>query len=328
MVDALGRGDNGAGPVSLYEGADIEELQEIVSGRLSPHRLTILGRQLLPGRLQVFHAGAVGLYDLAYGAPVRLQVGDLPDYYCQLPQAGSGAMVVNGVALSSTLSVGGPGDGVLTELDHRAVQGAFAMSRQIVEEVLAVRLGDVPQKPLRFHQHVLDQANPAVRSWLELARSFRAFVVSPLGRSSDLGIRHFERLLVDTLLDVQPHSWSGSADRGTPLLPSALRRATEFCAEHAGDAVSVSDIAQAARVGVRTLREAFRTHLDTTPLAYLRRVRLDRAHQDLKAIADGSASGTVTEVACRWGFTHLGRFSADYRGAYGRSPSDTVRGRR
>ncbi|MCG5434751.1 hypothetical protein PSH25_000383 [Micromonospora sp. PSH25] len=27
----------------------------------------------------------------------------------------------------------------------------------------------------------------------------------------------------------------------------------------------------------------------------------------------------------RWGFTHLGRFSTDYRAAYGRSPSHTLR---
>ncbi|GLW73642.1 transcriptional regulator [Kitasatospora phosalacinea] len=327
VVEAVGCGDGTAGPLSLYEGADIEELHEVVSSRLSPHRLTILGKQVLPGRLQVFHAGSVGLYDLGFGAPVRLRVGDLPDFYCQLPQVGSVAVVVNGAALSSPLCAGGPGDSVLTEQDHLAVNSALAMSRQLVEEVLAVRLGDVPHKPLRFDQHVLDPADPAVQSWLALVQSFRQFVLSPLSRSSELGVRHFERLLVDTLLGAQPHSWSNSADRAAALLPSALRRATEFCDERAGDAVSVCDIAQAARVSVRTLREAFRTHLDTTPLAYLRRVRLDHAHHDLKAIADGSARGTVTEVACRWGFTHLGRFSAEYRAAYGCSPSETTRSR-
>ncbi|MEV7239556.1 AraC family transcriptional regulator [Streptomyces sp. NPDC051020] len=329
-ITTLDHGDGKVDPVSIYEGADIEELRQIVGQRLSPHRLTILGAQRLPGRFRAFHEGPVGLYDLAYGAPVRLLAQDLTDFYnVILPQAGGGAVVVNGTALSSPLSVAGPGDVVSMEWDHRAVNAALAMSRETVDEVLAVRLGDIPQTSLRFREHLLDQANPAVQSWLALARAFRQFILSPLAHRSDLGVRHFERLLVDTLLDAQAHSWSSAvADRGSTMLPSALRRATAYCAEHVDEAVSVSDIAQAARISVRTLREGFRTHLDTTPLAYLRRVRLDRAHHELTAIAEGQATGSVTDVACRWGFTHLGRFSAEYRRTYGRLPSDTSRGRR
>ncbi|MEU8538777.1 AraC family transcriptional regulator [Streptomyces sp. NPDC048717] len=338
MSDAPAHGAGTGGPVPIYEGGDIEELCRIVGGRLSPHRLTVLGEQRLPGRFRAFHEGPVGLYDLAYGTPVRLLVRELPDFYnVILPQAGGGTVTVNGTALASPLSVAGPGDVVSMQWDPRAVNGALALSRRLVDDVLTVRLGDVPTRPLRFHRHQLDPADPAVRSWLALVHAFRLFVASPLAHHSDLGVRHFERLLADTLLDVQPHSWSGAAagvsagaqagGGATAMLPSALRRAMTYCAEHADEAVSVSDIARAARVGVRTLREGFRTHLDTTPLAYLRRVRLDRVHHELTAIAEGRATGSVTEVACRWGFTHLGRFSAEYRRAYGRLPSDTSRGR-
>ncbi|MFI2612983.1 AraC family transcriptional regulator [Kitasatospora sp. NPDC018619] len=314
------------GPVSLYEGNSIEELRHVVGGRLAPHRLTVLGEQRLPGRFRSFHEGPVALYDLGYGAPVRLRTGELPDFYnVILPYAGGGRVVANGTELPAVLSVAGPGDRVTMEWDAEALNGALAMSRQAVDQALAVRLGDVPQEPLRFAP-VLDPADPAVRTWLELADAFRSFAVSALGLRSRLAVQHFERLLVDGLLDAQPHSLGrrAAADHGGTLLPSALRRAADYCAEHADEALSVADIAQAARVSLRTLREGFRRHLGTTPLAYLRRVRLDHAHHDLLAIADGRARGTVTEVACRWGFTHLGRFSAEYRRAYGRSPSQTL----
>ncbi|MFG2914197.1 AraC family transcriptional regulator [Kitasatospora sp. NPDC048298] len=313
------------GPVSLYEGNSIEELRHVVGEHLAPHRLTVLGEQRLPGRFRSFHEGPVALYDLGYGAPVCLRTGELPDFYnVILPYAGGGRVVANGTELASARSVAGPGDRVTMEWDAAALNGALAMSRQTVEQALAVRLGDLPQERLRFAP-VLDPADPAVRSWLELAGAFREFAVSALGRQSRLGLQHFEKLLVEGLLDAQPHSLGReTADRGCALLPSALRRAADYCAEHADEALSVADIAQAARVSLRTLREGFRRHLDTTPLAYLRRVRLDRAHHDLLAIADGRATGTVTEVACRWGFTHLGRFSADYRRVYGHSPSQTL----
>ena len=70
---------------------------------------------------------------------------------------------------------------------------------------------------------------------------------------------------------------------------------------------------------------AFRRHRDTTPLAYRKRVRMERAHCDLPA-ADPLAGDTVAPIAARWGFTQAGAFSVDYRRVYGCSPSHTLRG--
>ena len=73
----------------------------------------------------------------------------------------------------------------------------------------------------------------------------------------------------------------------------------------------------------RAVQLAFRRHLDTTPLAYLRRVRLHHAHQGL-AQASPRNGTTVTAIAYRWGFTSPSRFAAAYRAVYGVSPSDTL----
>jgi transcriptional regulator GlxA family with amidase domain len=138
-------------------------------------------------------------------------------------------------------------------------------------------------------------------------------------------LAQFEQILVHSLAELhsQDHSAAPPA-HARPELSSAVRRAMAYCEEHAAELVSVADMATAARVSPRTLQDRFRTDLGTTPAAHLRRVRLDRAHQDLLRISDGSASGTVTDVAARWGFTHLGRFAAYYREAYGQVPSRTA----
>ncbi|MGA5816706.1 AraC family transcriptional regulator [Kitasatospora sp. NPDC094028] len=316
------------GPVCLYEGDDIEELREVMGRHLTPHRLTVVGEQRSTSRFRVFHQGRVAFYDHTFGVPVRMRTEELPDFYKAIfPYAGNGRVVANGTALPSPLSIAGPGDRVLMEWDHGTYNGSLAISRRHVDQAVAARLDDTLREPVRF-RHPLDDDDPVVRSWLGLVRQFREFTVSPLARRSELAVRHFEQLLIDGLLDAQPHSWSRPvAEHGRAVLPSALRRATDYCEEHAGEAVSVADIARAARVGLRGLREGFRHHLGTTPLAHLRRVRLDRAHHDLLAIADGRATGTVTDVALRWGFAHLGRFSAEYRRAYGHPPSETLRPR-
>ena len=105
---------------------------------------------------------------------------------------------------------------------------------------------------------------------------------------------------------------------------ATLRRAIAYIDDHAHEPITVADIAAAAHVTVRTLQYAFRRHLDTTPLGYVRQVRLSHAHRDL--LAAGPDDTSVVAVAARWGFPHPGRFASLYRDMYGISPSHTLRG--
>ncbi|HJT92805.1 MAG TPA: helix-turn-helix transcriptional regulator [Mycobacterium sp.] len=105
--------------------------------------------------------------------------------------------------------------------------------------------------------------------------------------------------------------------------PPLLRRAVTFIHDNAQRNIGLGDIAAAVGVTPRSVQYMFRRHLGTTPLEYLRRLRLDRAHRDLQA-AD-PAVDTVTAIAGRWGFSHPGRFSIAYRQAFGTKPSRTLR---
>jgi transcriptional regulator GlxA family with amidase domain len=85
----------------------------------------------------------------------------------------------------------------------------------------------------------------------------------------------------------------------------------------------VAELAGKVSVSARSLQQGFRRSLHTTPMAYLRLVRLEKVRDDLSLSAP--ASVTVTEIATRWGFVHLGRFAAAYRAAFGEPPSETLR---
>jgi transcriptional regulator GlxA family with amidase domain len=58
-------------------------------------------------------------------------------------------------------------------------------------------------------------------------------------------------------------------------------------------------------------------------MRYLREVRLNRVHAELLSADPGSVS--VSQVAARWGFLYLGRFTAAYREKFGQRPSETLR---
>ncbi|WP_460359141.1 helix-turn-helix domain-containing protein [Mycobacterium sp. ZZG] len=54
-------------------------------------------------------------------------------------------------------------------------------------------------------------------------------------------------------------------------------------------------------------------------------VRRQLHHVRAELIAHSPPSVTVTMVAGRWGFLHLGRFAIQYRQLFGESPSQTLR---
>ncbi|GAA0978408.1 helix-turn-helix transcriptional regulator [Streptomyces rhizosphaericus] len=105
--------------------------------------------------------------------------------------------------------------------------------------------------------------------------------------------------------------------------PDTLQRALSHIDDHAAEPLTVADIAAAAHVSIRALQYAFRRHLDTTPMAYVRRVRLAHAHHDLATAAPETA--TVADIATRWGFFHPARFAALYRETYRATPGATLR---
>jgi AraC-like DNA-binding protein len=108
-----------------------------------------------------------------------------------------------------------------------------------------------------------------------------------------------------------------------PRSPRTVKRALDAIHAEPWRPYTIAELADVAGVGVRVLQDAFRKHVGLSPLAYLRRVRLDEVHAELSRADPWQVS--VSEVAYRWGFTHLGRFAGAYRARYGVSPSRTLR---
>ena len=131
------------------------------------------------------------------------------------------------------------------------------------------------------------------------------------------------RSLVAMLVESFPNPAVVHTEDGGRSRPPTLRRAIRYIEDRAGDDIGLADIAAASGLGARGLQLAFRRHEDLTPLEYLRRVRLDRAHRDLQASTP--AESTVAGIADRWRFLHKGNFSALYLRTYGCSPSITLR---
>jgi AraC-like DNA-binding protein len=104
-------------------------------------------------------------------------------------------------------------------------------------------------------------------------------------------------------------------------LPAGLVRALGWLRAHLSEPIQLELLAQISGVRPRTLESQFRLFLGTTPLGWVRRMRLARARQEL--LRAGRES-TITDIALSIGFTQLGRFAAEYRKAFGELPSNTL----
>ncbi|BFU44762.1 AraC family transcriptional regulator [Krasilnikovia sp. MM14-A1004] len=162
----------------------------------------------------------------------------------------------------------------------------------------------------------------AARRWLRVA----AYVADSLRATPEVMAEPLlagttTRLLAATLLTTFPNTWITEAhprDR-TDATPRALSRAVAFIDGNADRDITAVDIARAARISVRAVALAFFRHLATTPMAHLRRVRLACARDQLLAAEPGDGS-TMPGIAARWGYADIGRFTTDYRHAYGQPP--------
>lgn len=90
---------------------------------------------------------------------------------------------------------------------------------------------------------------------------------------------------------------------------------------------TIAEVCRRVGVSERALQYAFHAYIGLSPLVYLKICRLNRVRAALARPA--AASTTVTEVAVRHGFLHLGGFARDFRLHFGETPSAVLQqGRR
>jgi transcriptional regulator GlxA family with amidase domain len=136
--------------------------------------------------------------------------------------------------------------------------------------------------------------------------------------------QHLEALLVDGLLLAHRHNYSeafANAEGRTPR--GAIAKAVELIEDRPSSPWTSVSLAREVHVSVRSLQHGFARDLAMPPMHYLRRTRLKRVHETLRQAH--AAETTVGLVASQFGFVHLGRFAAAYRGHYGERPSVTLR---
>ena len=99
-----------------------------------------------------------------------------------------------------------------------------------------------------------------------------------------------------------------------------IRQAMEFIEENATRSLTVESIARKVAMSPSHFAHRFRDVASTSPIQYLRHVRLERARELL--LTDGCAAA---EVATRVGYVSASHFSRDFKRHFGLAPASYAR---
>lgn len=119
-----------------------------------------------------------------------------------------------------------------------------------------------------------------------------------------------------------------AADGARPTAEANLHRIVrleQWVDAHLGDELSLDQLCSVIGVSRRSLQKSLLLLRGQTPIEFVMSRRLTAARDRLESRASPTL---VATVALDCGFRHLGRFAANYRSAFGESPSETARATR
>lgn len=313
--------------------AELSEYRASVNDAYYPARMEMLGSET---RLSNPRLSAVRLHHLTvgvvrFGADVLIDPGDLGAYHVNIPVSGTVVAQCgtrSTVATPANAAVFSPNMHTILPMWHAdATQICIKIERAVLEGELSVILGRPVDTRVDFDLG-FDMTSTEGRQWLSTLQLLLSTLTTSAGKSPAMTVQltYIERSLIAGLIAHQRNSMSDAIDRASGVVhPRVIKRVVDAIDEAPGAQYTLPDLAAISGVGVRRLQKLFDHHLDMSPSEYLRGVRLDRAHADLLS---GTEDLSVSEVAFRWGFNHLGRFAQHYQHKFGETPSQTLRSRR
>jgi len=311
-------------PFGLFSTSDVATAERLGHPLLGRYRLRVRDEASAPFRASL-HAVAVGSVTVGYlhvSATTTLELTESADRILVVEGVSGPAATSNPSGRAAVLQ---PGDFPKRTCPPDTGHLVIGIERRAVLGHLRRLVGCVLDRPLVFGFE-LDLQAAASRRW-NLAVELLLVELVEQGSllRAGVGDRHLEEFLMSSLLYGHSSSYSELLSRrGESAEHRAVTAARCFIEANLSERLTLAGIASVAGVSTRTLQAAFRADLRTTPIAYVRSVRLDRVRAELIAPA-AAATLTVTEVATRWGISHLGRFAGEYRARFGESPSATLR---
>lgn len=266
------------------------------------------------------------LIDLTCGEEFRTEkMGEATHYFFQLPISGTCEIEVGsfkGQALPGQAFALNSGEGARKKWIGGCRQLMIRVDQQALTRVLSSELDRDCRSPILFENKVQSSVSGLALRTLVFS-TWQQIALLDQAEQWRIG-RTFERSLLMCCLGLLSHNYSEEfLAPKSPAAPYYVRRAEEYIRANLREAIGIEDLVAVSGVSSRSLYYGFRRWRGTTPMSFLRNLRLSAAHDELRHARDEGQR--VTHIAMNIGYDHLSRFSRDYKQRFGESPSATMR---
>jgi AraC-like DNA-binding protein len=307
---------------------EFDDFVELCGCGQQPHLNLLTDPDLFSTTQRGGRMGPVMLQDVVLGADTSIDCGDVcSTYRVFLVRSGRAAGKHRGLPAgggAGTAAVYAPEGLSALQWDASTEILLFKVARHAVEDALSDALGRQLTSQPDFAP-LMPTNTAATRDWINMLVLFAEQFFHPDGLlNRPMAGMPFVDSLVRGFLLAAEHPHRNALTGGEHLVtPRAIRTAVDVIEAEAHLPLTLSSIAARSQVSVRSLQHAFKHHLGTSPMSYLREVRLRRAHQTL--LDSDPSTVTVASIAYHWGFTNLGRFAAAHAARYREPPVQTLR---
>ena len=314
---------------SSFRTDDLDSARAHISALFVPHQLEVVGRhQALDVCIGCARIEGVALVYHRHGASVRVRPPLLRDFFLlQIPIRGEAQVKIGRDELycdSRQAFMISPNLQADMHFGQGCEQLIVRIGKTDLERQLEKQLGRHLVSPLEFSPSV-----PLTTTGAQEITNLLSFMTASLAEkngicSSGIARSHMASLLMSGLLTCLNHNYREELSNGARACakPAYVAKAQEFMKQNVSQPIGPEDVAAAVRVSTRALFVGFKTYLNTTPMRYLKDLRLDLVRETLMNLEPHRAS--ITTVAMDYGFHHLGHFCAAYKERFGEQPRETV----
>jgi len=309
-----------------FHSRDLEETRAGLTKLFTSHSLQLLDvKRALETDVVESKFGESALVYVSYGAPVKIEADELGHCYLFQRSFGEPIQVAKethtGLCQGDTLSLVSATEPMAMRWGRGSRVLTLKLDRGTLERNLKRMLNRALHKPIVFDPE-LNATTPQGREWTRMIDTLKNELIHTSAQDTAIA-EATENLVACYALKMLGHNYSQELQSlAQEDEPKIIKHAKEFVEANIHESISTRDLAAASGLSSSAITRNFRRCVDMTPLEYIKKRKLDSAREDLQQAPVGTQ---IAQVALKYGFNHLGRFSEAYRLAFGETPLQTLR---
>lgn len=303
---------------SIFDSADPRDVSAYVNDFVGRHSIQVSSTTTGHARLLFRKLSDIGLCNISYGSQVDITTESLRDSY-QLQVLLRGTSAWTGAEDRHQFTPGeflliNPSDPARVQYSNDCEKLIVKLPVEMVEAMRVEERQCWPHDGIRFLRpvHKLSSVDGLGGLLTLMCEEAESTTCNPATQ------QHYAQILVSKLLSQLE---TNTVDPRSPGDSQVFGKIKDYIVANLQENIAIEDVASVSNVSLRKLYVLFKLYGQESPRDFIQSLKLERVRTDLQR---ARSSDNVTDIAMRYGFSHLGRFSAVYKARFGELPSQTL----